>query len=88
MTNSSGEYSKVVTDYVTSVTRYNKVGDVYSENANGNYIKVKDHLGNDLNEYVEFQKFSYVEGFPYRHVKYQGAKYEFSIVCSVEEVSL
>ena len=89
----SGEYSRVVTEYVTSVTKYTKNGaNSYSEDPNGTYIKIKDHLGNvpvgnnDDNNFVEFQKYSRVTGFPYSNIKYQGARYSFSIVCSVEEV--
>jgi len=82
----SGEYTQVITNYVSNVTKYKKIGNVYSVDPEGTYIKVKDHLGNDLEEYAEYETFSPVEGFPYANIRYQGAKYEFSIACSVEEV--
>ena len=81
-----GNYTKMITSYVSSVTRYAYDGEHYEVSPTGSYIKVKDHLGNDLNEYVEFDTFKYVAGFPFADICYQGAKYVFSIVCSVEEV--
>ena len=91
----SGEYTRVVTSYVSeeNITKYKKNGDNdYSVDASGTYIKIKDAQGNDLvgnnndNNFAEFARYSYVAGFPYAHIKYQGARYLFSIVCSVEEV--
>ena len=87
--NGDGDYTRMIVDYVSanSVDKYVRDGDNYTQdNEHGTYIKVKDHLGNDLNEYVAFDKFAYVAGFPYADIRYQGATYAFSIVCSVEEV--
>lgn len=90
-----GEYTQVITEYVSSaeVTKYRKVAtNSYTQDVNGTYIKIKDHNGNFLvgndndNNFVEFKKYSYEEGFPYSDIRYQGATYSFSIVCSVEEV--
>ena len=91
-----GDYTQVLTEYVSSasVIKYRKVAanNYVQDNVNGTYIKLKDHNGNLLvgndndNNFVEFEKYSYEEGFPYGDVRYQGATYSFSIVCSVEEV--
>ena len=84
----AGEYTKMITSYESAgtVDKYRRDGDDFILDASGTYIKVKDHEGAALEEYVEFAKFAYVAGFPYADIRYQGATYSFSIVCSVEEV--
>ena len=88
MQSDAGEYTKMITSYasIASVDKYRRDGDAFILDSNGTYIKVKDHEGAYLDEYVEFSKFSYVAGFPYADIRFQGASYRFSIVCSVEEV--
>lgn len=95
--NDNGDYCQVVSDYVdvrtnpSAVTKYKKISDNnYTPDDEGTYIKIKNHLGNDLSgntddDFVQFRTYS-LGGFPYASIRYQGAKYVFSIVCSVEEV--
>lgn len=80
-----GEYSKIVTGYqlISAAERFDDNGD---SDPNGAYIQVKDHNGTAMSEYDEFETFSYVDGFPFADISYQGATYSFKIVCSVEEV--
>ena len=93
----SGEYTQVLSGYEQASNiayKYTKVAEnnYVEDNVNGTYIKIKDHNGNELvgnndnNNFAEIEYYSYVEGFPYSDIRYQGAKYSFSIVCSVEEV--
>lgn len=81
----AGNYIKIGNEYVTFTYRREETEDPntysYVEDPAGNYMKV-----GDSDEYVTFNTYNAVDGFPYSGDKYRGATYRFSINCSVEEV--
>ena len=76
----NGEYVRVVTAYqpYESVTKYDSGHNI---SASGTYIKV-----GDSNDYVLFQRYNRINGFPYSDDKYEGEKFRFTVACAVEEV--
>ena len=79
--NEDGDYVRVITSYQPygSVTKYDSSHNI---DASGTYIK----LG-DSNDYVEFDRYNQVSGFPYSNDRYRGEKFRFTVGCSVEEVN-
>lgn len=72
-----GRYVKVITSYdlYTAVTKYPGQDDTET-------IKIAD-----TDEYVLFNRYNQINGFPYSADKYRGEKFRFTVACSVEEVT-
>ena len=79
-----GSFVKVVSSYVpyANVQKYTEVEEnVFSATSDGNYLKI---AGTD--EFILFNRYNKINGFPYSHPRYMDAVYKFSVVCSLEEV--
>ena len=78
----SGNYVRAITSYAAyaSVTKYDSGHNI--DNVNGEYIK----LGAS-NDYVRFDRYNMINGFPYSDDHYRGEKFTFTVGCSVEEVN-
>ena len=87
-------YVKVVTSYeaLADVTRYREVLDEFDqptgtysttggEEQDYVYIKIAD-----TDEYVRYNRYNQINGFPYSNDRYRGEKFTFKVNCSVEEV--
>ena len=81
--NAEGEYVRVITSYASyaSVTKYTGAAGEGEGAENGTYIKV-----GDSNDYILFNRYNRINGFPYSADKYRGETFGFTVACSVEEV--
>ena len=76
-----GDFVRVETSHVlkSDVTKYTNAAGAGAGSADGRYIKVG-------NEYLPYFTYNPINGFPYSNDRYRGARYEFAVNCSVEEV--
>lgn len=79
--NAEGDFVRIETSYAlkSSVTKYTSAAGAGEGSAEGRYIKVG-------NEYLPYNSYNLINGFPYSNDRYRGARYEFAVNCSVEEV--
>ena len=63
----------------SAVTKYTSAQGAGEGDLNGRYIKV----GSD---YLLYNTYNLINGFPYSDDRYRGARFEFTVNCSVEEV--
>ena len=82
--NAEGNKVMVIKEYKlpSQVTKYTSAQGAGEGAENGLYIKV-----GDSNRYELFYQYNRVPGFPYSDDMYMGERFEFTVTCTVEEVT-